>query len=91
MLPDIKNVLVGFDGNGGRETGDLMKVALAKTSVVKDFMGRLKAAGATVEYDPGAGTVVAHEGAVCVYRAIQKGSKGPWIVRVQNGDTIRWG
>lgn len=68
-----------------------MKVALCDKTVVMDYANRLRAAGATVKHDQGAGTVIAHEGAVCVYRAVEKGLGGPWVVMARNGQRIKWG
>jgi hypothetical protein len=48
-------------------------------------------AGCDVTYDREAGTVVAMDGEVKVFAAIQKGRDQPWIAIFRDSDVIKWG
>jgi hypothetical protein len=63
---------------------------MATTKTVLKFLEDLKNKGCTIAHDPDAGTATAHDGTVCVYRALQKGKRQPWIVRTSNGPNVQW-
>jgi len=66
------------------------RVCLAATDTVLAILEALKANGCEVHLDEDAGTATATDGDTIVYRAIQKGSEGPWIVRTSDSDRITW-
>ena len=65
-------------------------VCLAATETVRAQLDALKANECEVELDLDIGTATARDGDIVVYRAIQKGRGGPWIVRCTESDRIRW-
>jgi hypothetical protein len=67
-----------------------MAVCLAHTPAVLEVLEVLRANGCRVEHDRDAGTAVAWDGETCVYQALRKGPRGPWIVRISDSDRIGW-
>jgi hypothetical protein len=67
-----------------------MPVCMADTKTVEQFIKQLKANGCKVTHRKNEGTVKATDGTTEVYRALQKGKNGPWIVRTQNSERIKW-
>ncbi len=65
-------------------------VCLATTDTVKAALDGLKANGCEVHLNEDAGTATATDGHTRVYRALQKGPGGPWIVHTSNSDRITW-
>jgi hypothetical protein len=67
-----------------------MKTCMATTETIDQWVETLRQAGCKVVRDREAGTVIAKDGDVDVYRAIQKGMGGPWIVMMRDSDHIQW-
>lgn len=65
-------------------------VCLSTTKTVRAFLDRLEADGCEVVLDLGAGTAVATDDGLVVYRALQKGRGQPWIVRCMDSARINW-
>jgi hypothetical protein len=65
-------------------------VGMALTPTIEATLPILEEAGCHVRYDRDQGTVIARDGDVVVYRAIQEGPRGPWIVRMSDSDRIHW-
>lgn len=68
-----------------------MPVAMARTESVRSHSETLGENGCKVLANWDVGTVmVTDEDGVVVYRALQKGRRGPWIVRCTDGARIKW-
>lgn len=65
-------------------------VSMATTTTVKAALKGLKDQGCDVTLNTKAGTAEAKDGAVVVYKALQKGRGQPWIVRTSNSDRVTW-
>jgi len=66
-------------------------VGMLRTKQVKEYLDNLKTAGMDVKHDAKAGTAEVKDGEVVVFKAIQKGKGGPWIVKYANSDNVKWG
>jgi hypothetical protein len=64
---------------------------LATTATVAAVVAAGRANGCTVEGSVRDGHVTMKDGDVAVYRALQKGAGGPWIVAGYASDRISWG
>jgi protein involved in ribonucleotide reduction len=63
---------------------------LANTNTVKSYVKRLRDAGMTVNENKEAGTVEVKDGNIVVYKAIQKGRGGSWIVSTSSSPNVKW-
>lgn len=66
-------------------------VCMANTKTVKQFLAGLEVNGCEVTLDMKAGTATATDDGVTVYKALQKGRGGPWMVRCIDSGRIKWG
>lgn len=66
-------------------------VGMLMTTAVKDYLKKLGDAGMEVKHDKDAGTAEVKDGDVVVFKALQKGRNGPWIVRYNNSENVKWG
>lgn len=65
--------------------------SLGTTADVAVYLNMLDGAGCKVTRDKVAGTVVAHDGDIKVFAAIQKGTgNARWIMMFWNSDNIQW-
>lgn len=69
-----------------------MGLCMAHTKTVQDTVEKLRTAPIPLLLfvDWEVGTVTVKDGDTIVYRALQKGADGPWIVRFSRSENVQW-